>query len=112
MESAKCIGVRGDQIRAETIEHGRTVIATPKFAGCDVQERAHMSAKALWRTVVEMVRDVRDGEARVFKEPSSPDESCHSEITFRCWRPRSKEAAHQRTWSDVQKLGELANISN
>ena len=105
MEFTKCVGVGNDQIQAKATEHGDTIVATAKFTGCDVQKSAHMSAEALWRAVVEVVGDVRDGETGVFKEPSSPNEPCHCEIAFGRGRPGPKEAAHQRTWSDIQKLG-------
>ena len=105
METAKCIAVRNDQIQAKAPEHGGTIIATAKFTGGDVQESAHMSTEALWGAVVEVIRDVRNGEARIFKEPSSPDEPCHCEIALGRRHPSPKEAAHQRTGGDIEKFG-------
>jgi len=71
-----------------------------------------MSAEALRRAVVEVVGNVCNRESRVLEEPSGSNEPRHSEISLRGWCSGSEEPAHQCAWRDVQKLGELSNISH
>ena len=64
VEVRKCVGVRDDQIGAKSREHAGTVVTRAEFSGCDVQKGANVSAEALWRAVIEMVRHVCNGETR------------------------------------------------
>jgi hypothetical protein len=70
-----------------------------------------MSPEALWRAVIEVVGDVCNGETGILKEAGGADEPRHCKVSFRRWCSSSKEPAHQRARRDVQKVGELANIS-
>src|SRR5206468_3988614 len=111
-EVTKWTGIGDDQISPKPGEHAGAIIAYTKFSSGDMQERPYMSAEALWRAVVKVIGDVRDGKAGVFKQTSGTNKSRHRQVSF--WRrgTGSKEPAHQCAWSDIQEFGELPNVSD
>ena len=56
-----------------------------------------MSTKALRGRVLEMIRNIRNGQPWVFEDPSSVREPSHCEIPFRSRKMGPEETTHQGT---------------
>jgi hypothetical protein len=93
-------------------EHARTVIPLAELASREMEESSNMAAEALWRAVIEMIRHVRDGEARVFEQASRSNEPCHGEVALGSWDAGPEKSAHQRAWRDIKVPGEQSDVAD
>src|SRR5688572_5835216 len=69
---------------AEVMEHPFAVVAPTELERSRAHERSYVSAKALWRGVVEVIRDVGDREARILEQPGCTNEPRDCQVSF--WR--------------------------
>src|SRR6266699_2270743 len=93
----------------KVMEHAGAVVPLAKLDGRHGHQRSHVATEALRRRVVEMIRDVRNGEPRVFKEASRANEAGRREILLWCRELCAKKATHQRAWQHVEATRKTAN---
>jgi len=98
----KPIEVGQHQGFAKMMEHAGAIVALAKLDGGHVHQRSHVPTKALRRRIVEMVRHVRDGEARIFEQARGSNEASRREILLGRGELRPEESAHERAWEDIE----------
>src|SRR5690242_16031404 len=98
-----------DEDFTKVVQHAGAVVALAEFDRGHRHQRSHVAPEALWRRVVEVIRDVGDGESRILKQASRADETGNRKILLWCRQLETKETTHQCTRQNVESFGETAN---
>ena len=95
-ESSQAIRMRQNEQLPELLQHAFAVVSIAKFNGRHSHERPHVTAEALWRRIVEMVGDVRDGKSGILEQARRAHQPSHGEIAL--W---AREAGRERSGSSA-----------
>src|SRR4029078_8151720 len=88
----------------EMLEHSLAVVLLAKLQGREPHQRPYVTSEALRRRVVEVVCDIRHGEAGVLEQPRGANEPSQREVLLGRGYAGAKKPAHERTWQDVELL--------
>src|SRR6476661_3420780 len=90
------------------LQHSLAVVLLAKLHGREPHQCPYVTSEALRRRVVEVVGDIRHGEAGVLEQPRGANEPSHREILLGRGYAGAEKPAHERTWQDVEMLRERA----
>src|SRR5215212_818881 len=87
---------------AKVLEHPAAIVSLSELDRGHCHQGSHVPAEALWRRIVELIRDGGHRESGILEEPRRAHESRRGQILLGRGKLSAEEAAHQRTGQNFE----------